>query len=148
VKQFAWFDLHGRYPDDWTFEDTSRIPNYPTARLDSPWRESSDEDLCPCFVAIIRHPDSSGGSIEAWFKKKIIDTRIDDKIGVSREFAGAPAYWLIPKPGRENVDHLIYAEFGGRIYQLRISGLHCENRLGPAKPLSLVLASMKLGNPG
>jgi hypothetical protein len=95
---------------------------------------------------MLRHPDNSGGSLSTWFERMVIDTGIDRKIPQARDFAGAPGYWLVPKPGFEDIDLVIYAEFLERIYQFRFIGLESEERLAPDRPLSAVLRSMMFGS--
>ena len=72
----------------------------------------------------------------------VIDTGIDRKNPEARDFGGAPGYWLVPKPGFEDIDLVIYAEFMDHIYQFRFIGLESEERLAPDLPLSAVLRSM------
>ena len=144
MTPFSWLQLSGQYPSDWEFSLTPH-PQYPGAQLFSPWLGPEDETGRALGVMMLRHPGNSGGSLSSWFERTVIDSGIDRKIPQTRDFAGAPGYWLIPKPGSEDIDLVIYAEFMDHIYQFRFIGFDSEERLAPDLPLSAVLRSMMFG---
>ena len=145
LQYFDWNGLEGQFADDWQFTN-GIAQDFPWARWTSP--ELGPEAWPMRFVLhCVLHPNREQLPFDTWLQRDLVDSEKAFRAPRREMFAGREALRSAPVAGFDHLDSLLFVDGNKCVYQFRITGLAAELHWGEPRPLSDLLASLRIKGP-